>query len=253
LDELYDRLSKLKQLVARLPDPSATTAAAPPAKPVARGVNFITAAQAAVQVKAPTPAATPEVVATPVRRFDFSLIQQACVRTAEKLGKNVVMQGTNVSATAVPDPLKQTVTDVLVQLVRNALAHGIEAPSERIKAGKAEQGKIAVQFAQTPEGYELVFRDDGRGLDFESIRARSISLGRLDATAAAALDARQLAGLIFEPGFSTAAKSSDTAGSGVGLDVVMAAVKRAGGKIAVGTQPGQYTQFRMRFPLQETV
>jgi two-component system, chemotaxis family, sensor kinase CheA len=254
LDELYDRLSKLKQLVARLPDPSLSAAPAVAPKPVARSVNFITATQAAVQVKAPITAVEATAVqatATPVRRFDFSLIQQACVRTAEKLGKNVVMQGTNVNAASVPDPLKQTVTDVLVQLVRNALAHGIETPSERAQSGKAEQGRIAVQFAQTPDGYELVFRDDGRGLDFESIRARSIALGRLDATAAAALDARQLAGLIFEPGFSTAAKSSDTAGSGVGLDVVMAAVKRVGGKIAVGTQPGQYTQFRMRFPLQE--
>jgi two-component system, chemotaxis family, sensor kinase CheA len=249
LDELYDRLSKLKQLVARLPDPSLSAAPAMAPKPIARSVNFITATQAAVKVKAPSIAV--EANAAPVRRFDFSLIQQACVRTAEKLGKNVTMQGTNVNAASVPDPLKQTVTDVLVQLVRNALAHGIETPSERTQLGKAEQGRIAVQFAQTPEGYELVFRDDGRGLDFESIRARSIALGRLDATAAAALDARQLAGLIFEPGFSTAAKSSDTAGSGVGLDVVMAAVKRVGGKIAVGTQPGQYTQFRMRFPLQE--
>ena len=65
------------------------------------------------------------------------------------------------------------------------------------------------------------------------------------------IESRQLVGFIFEPGFSTTIKTGDNAGFGAGLDVVMAAVKRSGGKISVGTQPGLYTQFRVSFPVLE--
>jgi two-component system, chemotaxis family, sensor kinase CheA len=250
LDEVYARLGKLRQLVAKLPDATTTRAeiGQPPSqvRQAAAPSPLIQNFPSSVPAPAPTPMVATPSAAKP--RFDFALIQQACVRTAEKLGKKVAMQGQNLAAEVVPDALKQTMTDVLVQLVRNALAHGIETPAQRLAANKPETGRIQVQWASVEGGHELLFRDDGHGLDFESIRTRAVALNRLSAQAAAALDPRQLAGFIFEPGFSTAAKTNDTAGFGVGLDVVMAAVKRVGGKIAVGTQPGQYTQFRVRFP-----
>jgi two-component system, chemotaxis family, sensor kinase CheA len=250
LDELYDRLNKLRQLVAKIPQPASIQEKAMPnlEKPIVAPVIKPIESSKPATVAPVTHSASPAAPMTALR-FDFALIQQACIRTAEKLGKKVSMQGQNLSAASVPDPLKQTMTDVLVQLVRNALAHGIESPSERLQSGKIDTGQITVQFSALAEGgHELVFRDDGRGLDFESIRERAIQLQRLTPEAARALEPRQLAGFIFEPGFSTAAKANDTAGLGVGLDVVMVAVKKAGGRIAVGTQPGQYTQFRVRFP-----
>ncbi len=182
-------------------------------------------------------------------RFEFALIQQACIRTAEKLGKKVAVRAQNLSAEAVPDRLKQTLTEILVQLIRSSLANGLELPAARTAAGKDETGTLTMTWTElAPSGHELVFRDDGCGLNFEVIRARAIALNRLTAAQAEALELRQLVGFIFESGFSTSIKASDNSGFGVGLDLVMAAAKRVGGKISVGTQPGLYTQFRVSFP-----
>ncbi len=256
LDDLYARLGKLNQLQKKLADafardasvtniaPAYVTGARPvvSAKPAAQPVvqNFQAAPRIDPATAAPTPVRAPS--------FDFNLIQQACLRTAEKLGKRVLVQAKGFDQVEVPAHVKQPLTDVLVQLVRNALAHGVEAPALRTQKGKPAAGTLSVSWQAIEDGYELSFRDDGDGLNFDNIRARAVQLGRMGAEQAAALDPRQLAGLIFEPGFSTAQKSNDSAGQGVGLDVVMAAVKRVGGKVAVGTQPGQYTQFRVRFP-----
>ena len=187
-------------------------------------------------------------------RFEFALIQQACIRTAEKLGKKVTVHAQNLVAEAVPDPLKQTLTEILVQLIRSSLANGIELPAVRTAAGKDATGTLTLTWTELTNGgnaqggYELVFRDDGCGLNFEAIRARALALNRLSATQAEALELRQLVGFIFEPGFSAAIKAGDNSGFGVGLDLVMAAAKRVGGKISVGTQAGLYTQFRVSFP-----
>jgi two-component system, chemotaxis family, sensor kinase CheA len=222
------------------PPATANSTQTAPISPIPAGLNVPHASTVAVQ-----PASAPRVA-----HLDLNLIQQACMRTAEKLGKKVHIVARGFDQIAVPEALKQTVTDVLVQLVRNALAHGVEAPGVRQQKGKDPTGQLFLQWQRVDEGFELTFRDDGDGINFESIRERAVQLGRMDAISAAKLDARQLAGLIFEPGFSTAQKSSELAGQGVGLDVVMAAVKRANGKIAVGTQTGIYTQFRVRFPTQ---
>lgn len=224
LDELYDRLSKLKQLAAKLPAPVSVVAQIPAAaQPVEAGV------------KQDSP-------------LQLDMIRQAVSRTAEKLGKSAELLCSGFDKISIPAPLKQTISDILVHLSRNALAHGIESPAQRTQAGKGAAGKIQAQLIAVADGYEVLFRDDGRGLDFAMIKQRAIAMGKISADQAANVDPRQLAGLIFEPGFSTQAGINESAGHGVGLDVVMAAVKRAGGKIAVGTQQNQYTQFRIKLP-----
>lgn len=189
---------------------------------------------------------------THLQRFEFALIQQACVRTAEKLGKKVTVQAQNLVAEAIPDRLKQPLTEILVQLIRSALANGLELPAVRIAAGKDETGTLTLTWTQLEKGgYELLFRDDGYGLNFDVIRARALALNRLSVDKANTLESRHLVGFIFEPGFSTTIKAGDNAGFGSGLDLVMAVVKRTGGKISVGTQAGLYTQFRVSFPAFE--
>ena len=195
------------------------------------------------------PAPTSGIAPTRSLRFEFALIQQACIRTAEKLGKKVAISAQNLVAEAIPDRLKQPLTEILVQLIRSSLANGLELPAVRAAVGKNETGTLNLTWTELANGgYELVFRDDGCGLNFDLIRARALALNRLSATQLEALESRQLVGFIFEPGFSASITTGDNAGFGVGLDLVMAAVKRAGGKISVGTQPGLYTQFRVSFP-----
>ena len=279
LDELYDCLHKLSALLAQLPDSNSkfldslaensNVQSQPLALPVEHFKPADPKAQPseALNVGAQTfspntandtasnaplttvTAALDSVANAPPARFEFALIQQACIKTAEKLGKKVTVHAQNLTRETVPDRLKQTLTEILVQLIRSSLANGIELPAARAAAGKDETGTLSLVWTELSDGgYEFVFRDDGCGLNFETIRARALALNRLTAAQTQALEQRQLVGFIFEPGFAIANKAGDNAGFGVGLDLVMAAAKRAGGKISVGTQIGQYTQFRISFP-----
>lgn len=215
--------------------------------------NAVPATQPTIEIShASTTAPAPRNADTHLQRFEFALIHQACIRTAEKLGKKVVVNAQNLVAEAIPDRLKQPLTEILVQLIRSSLANGLELPAVRIAAGKDETGTLTLTWKELENSdYELLFREDGYGLNFEFIRARALALNRLSADKATTLESRQLLGFIFEPGFSTMIKSGDNAGFGSGLDLVMAVIKRTGGKISVGTQPGLYTQFRVSFPALE--
>lgn len=280
LDELYDCLHSLGALLAQLPYTNKgltaalavdTAAEAPPpaflveqtepqAEPTtsdarisdapapreARPETINTLSSLPLVEPAPEIASVPKASSA---RFEFALIQQACIRTAEKLGKKVAVRAQNLSSETVPDRLKQTLTEILVQLIRSSLAHGLELPGARTAAGKDETGTLSLIWTELADGgYELVFRDDGCGLNFEIIRARALALNRLTVQQAQTIEQRQLVGFIFEPGFATAIKAADSAGFGAGLDMVMATAKRVGGKISVGTQAGLYTQFRITFP-----
>jgi signal transduction histidine kinase len=185
----------------------------------------------------------------PQRHSAWDMALDLTQRAAQSLGKQVKLEMRGLDDAMVPEHLRQPLLDVLLQLVRNAVAHGIEMPQERTRAGKAPAGKLDASFSRAADGsFEFSFRDDGRGIDFERIRQRAVSLGKMSAEQAQQLQPRQLAALIFEPGFSTADLPGDTAGRGVGLDLVRDRIKRLGGQVGVGTGPGQYTQFKVRLP-----
>jgi len=131
-------------------------------------------------------------------------------------------------------------------MLRNAIAHGIEPPAERRRAGKPEEGAVRIRVAR--EATEVVVRvsDDGRGLDREMVRKRAIERGLLRADARPSDD--QLLALITQPGFSTASTVTQLAGRGVGMDVVANEIKQLGGSLAVESQPGQGTTFVLRLP-----
>jgi len=137
----------------------------------------------------------------------------------------------------------------LLHLVRNALDHGIEPGAVRREAGKPETGLL--RLAVTREGDQVVvaLADDGAGIDTARVRATAVERGLLDRDAAAALDEMQAMRLIFAPGFSTAATISTVSGRGVGMDAVKAAIDRLGGRVEIGSVPGQGTTIRLRLPL----
>lgn len=132
-------------------------------------------------------------------------------------------------------------------LLRNCIAHGIETPAERAALGKAPIGEI--QLALSQQGNEIVIdmSDDGAGLNHERIRARAEEQGLL--APGQPIDERQLAQLIFAPGFSTAREVTAVAGRGVGMDVVKAETISLGGRIELQSTPGQGTRFRIFLPL----
>lgn len=156
---------------------------------------------------------------------------------------------TDLAALArLPDSARQALKDVAIQLVRNAVVHGIERPTERASAAKPEQGTISVALRATESGqYEFIVRDDGCGLQLERIRAALAKSGRYRPEELRSLDERALVMKIFEPGFSTVSgQAGRDAGRGVGLDVVKARLAEVRAQIRIATQSGRYTEFRIQ-------
>ncbi|MGA9333147.1 MAG: Hpt domain-containing protein [Rudaea sp.] len=131
-------------------------------------------------------------------------------------------------------------------MLRNAMAHGIEAPDERIAANKPGEGAVTIQVSR--EATEVVLRvsDDGRGMDRDAIRQKAIERGLLKPDAQ--LSDRDLYGFILETGFSTAEQVTQLAGRGVGMDVVHNEIKQLGGSLAIDSTRGSGTTFIIRLP-----
>ncbi len=136
-------------------------------------------------------------------------------------------------------------------LLRNSVAHGIEAPAARAKAGKEVGGVVTVTVAQAGNEVAVEFADDGGGLDLVRIRQRAVERGLLAADAVAS--EADLAQLVFKPGFSTAETVTELAGRGVGLDVVRAEVNAMGGRIETQSDAGKGTRFKLLLPLTTAV
>ena len=136
-------------------------------------------------------------------------------------------------------------------LLRNSVAHGIEAPEARTAAGKDPAGIITVTVAQAGNEVAVEFADDGAGLDLARIRQRAQERGLLAADAQPADD--ELRQLIFRPGFSTAETVTELAGRGVGMDVVRSEVNAMGGRVETQSESGRGTRFKLLLPLTTAV
>lgn len=131
-----------------------------------------------------------------------------------------------------------------IQLIRNAVVHGIETPTERQAKGKSAQGHVGVQLSLLPSGgATLKVRDDGAGLNAARIKAKLLAFKWYTPEQLEQLSERQITSHIFKPGFSTADDISEHAGRGVGLDAVYAQVRELGGQIRVQTASGLGTEF----------
>ena len=170
---------------------------------------------------------------------------------AERLHKKVELVYQGVDLGTLSPILRETLNSVVNQLVRNALAHGVELPAERRKRGKPEKARLSVYVSDLGDGFlELSFRDDGAGIDLDKVMQTAVASGRVTTEMAAMLDARRLTMMIFEPGFSTRDRADMDAGRGVGLDAVKDVVSRHGGRIRVGSTRGEYCHFRVQLPLR---
>ena len=132
-------------------------------------------------------------------------------------------------------------------MLRNALAHGVESPATRVKAGKPEAGRIVLTLRQEANEIALVLSDDGGGLDLERLHQKAIEKSIVSATQQ--LSDAEKAQLIFASGLSTAEAVTELAGRGVGMDVVRNEIATIGGRIDISTARGQGTSFTVYLPL----
>jgi chemotaxis protein histidine kinase CheA len=131
-------------------------------------------------------------------------------------------------------------------MARNAIDHGIEDEIERVAAGKDNTGTIQFKFFKEKDKYKVSVGDDGRGLNFDSIRKTAVKKGLLPEKDE--YTKQEILRVLFSPNFSTKESADTISGRGVGLDVVMEEVKNLGGAISVVTQDANGTRFTISLP-----
>ena len=155
----------------------------------------------------------------------------------------VVMIG---EETGVDRAVQDKAFEPLLHVVRNAVAHGIESPADRIRAGKPAAGRVTLEARREGNTLVIVVRDDGKGLDDEAIADKARRLGWLGPDEQPSRE--RLHALIFQPGFSTRSQANAISGRGVGMDVVAREVERLRGTVDLASQPGRGTQLTLRLP-----
>ena len=136
-------------------------------------------------------------------------------------------------------------------MLRNAVAHGVEAADVRAQSGKPAIGTITIQVNQESNDVSVTFSDDGGGLHLDKIRAKAIANGVISSSDTLTDD--DAANLIFTAGFSTADQVTELSGRGVGMDVVRSEVSSLGGRIETSTVLGTGTNFKLILPLTTAV
>ena len=143
----------------------------------------------------------------------------------------------------------ESIKDPLTHIVRNSVDHGIESPADRIAAGKPAEGRLLLRAFHEGGLVNIEIADDGGGIDPTKLKAKALEKNVITADRAARMTDREVVNLVFEAGFSTAAKVTNVSGRGVGMDVVRSNVEKIGGSVDVQSKLGQGTTLRIKIPL----
>jgi two-component system chemotaxis sensor kinase CheA len=165
---------------------------------------------------------------------------------SKQLGKKITLEISGADA-ELDKTMVERLADPLLHIVRNAMDHGIEPVTDRLRVGKPEEGLLRLHAHHESGCIVVEISDDGRGLDPAKLRAKAIDRGLVAADSE--LSDAECHQLIFAPGFSTAAEVTNLSGRGVGMDVVKRSLELLRGDIEIESRVGRGTLFRMRLPL----
>ncbi len=168
---------------------------------------------------------------------------------SKEVGKNVEVNFKNDKNLSIPEKYVEPFKDVMIQLIRNSIIHGIETPSARITAGKVIKGEIGIELDKTASD-DLVIRyhDDGAGLDLQEIKVKALDRGIVMGFELEKMSDQELVELIFLEGFSTSEKSNKHAGRGQGMHLVKSIVADHGGTYALTYEKGKSFGITITFP-----
>ncbi|HDK38003.1 MAG TPA: response regulator, partial [Thiolapillus brandeum] len=174
-----------------------------------------------------------------------SRLQRVVRQTAQNLGKKAELDVLGAEG-EIDRTILNRIMGPLEHLLRNAVAHGIEPPKQRVAGEKPAVGKVTLVLSREGTEVVLTISDDGAGLDCEAIRHKAIANGLLEADAEVNEDA--LYQFILQPGFTTATEVTQVAGRGVGMDAVVSEIKQLGGSLEILSQQGRGSSFVIRLP-----
>jgi signal transduction histidine kinase len=244
LDNLYEQFASLKSLTiaagpTREPDAAAN---APPVTET--GTQIISAPKFTPEMMDPKAAARPYRTAR-AGSLD-STLQALTDHVAQEHNKQVVLETSGLEL--IPPRYQTAIKNIAIQLIRNAVMHGIETPEARAAANKTVRGTLRLDFKTRRDTFDLLFEDDGRGLDPDEVRAVAVQRGVVSSETAARLRDREAIKLIFKSRYTTLASSAEDVAHGAGMSLVRRYVHDAGGKIALASLPGHETRFKVSFP-----
>ncbi|MGA9045658.1 chemotaxis protein CheW [Sulfuricurvum sp.] len=167
---------------------------------------------------------------------------------SRELNKKIELEITG-EETELDKSIVEEIGDPLVHIIRNSCDHGIETPDVRLSSGKEETGTIHLKAYH--EGNHIVIQiiDDGKGLDADMLKQKSIEKGIITEKEAEGMSEKEAFGLIFRPGFSTAAQVTSVSGRGVGMDVVKTNIEKLNGMIDIDSEVGKGTSMKLKIPL----
>jgi len=170
------------------------------------------------------------------------LVRELATKTAKKVRLEMAGENTEVDRSII-----ERLGDPLTHIIRNSIDHGIEAPADRLTAGKAEEGTIRLSAEHRGGRIVIEIKDDGAGINSERVLQKAKDRGLVSADATLSDD--EINNLIFLPGFSTAEKVSDISGRGVGMDVVRRNIQDVGGRISLKSDRGRGMTIQLALPL----
>jgi two-component system chemotaxis sensor kinase CheA len=176
----------------------------------------------------------------------FNRFQRVVHDVSRELGKDIRLQ-VNGEDAELDKTVVEKIGDPLTHLVRNAMDHGIEPLETRLARGKPAHGTVALNAYHESGSIVIEVSDDGGGLRRERILAKAIERGL--AEPGRSYSDKEIFGLIFEPGFSTAEQVTNLSGRGVGMDVVKRNIVALRGSVEIASTEGKGTTVTVRLPL----
>ncbi len=178
----------------------------------------------------------------------FPALERAVRDAAETLGKQVAFH-TSGREQRLESHVLSAIGEALAHLVRNAVAHGIESPQDRLARGKPVCGEVRLKIARQADRILFTCSDDGSGIDVDAVRRAAVDRGVISAASAAVLSPADALELIFSPGVTTSASLNEVAGRGIGLEVVREVAGRFRGRVGARTDVGIGTSVEIEVPV----
>jgi chemotaxis protein histidine kinase CheA len=188
----------------------------------------------------------------PKRRYEQQMLIQSLNNLVKQLGKDhqkdIDLDTSAFKSEEMPQKHKLVLKDAIVQLIRNAAAHGIELPEVRKTAGKPAKGKITISSFKENKRFGIRLRDDGCGLQIQKIKEKVVASGKWPKEEIEQWSKGRIIDTIYSSGISTSDDVDMHAGRGVGLAGVKEKLSQRQGAIAVSFEEGAYTEFTILLP-----
>jgi two-component system, chemotaxis family, sensor kinase CheA len=251
LDQLYGQFAQLRSLTSQVSPAAEPDTVFPETRVTENGTQIIEAPRFLAEMAQKSAESHTPAAPRAHRMAQAGSLESTLTALTELVAlehrKTVILDCTGMQL--VPPRYQSTIKNVAIQLIRNAVMHGVEPPAARTGVGKPAHGTLQLEFRAMPDqSFELHFQDDGCGLDPDKVRATAVAKGLLTEEAAARLRDRQLIKLIFKSGYTTLDSAPGEAPHGTGMSLVRRYVHEAGGKIALATLLGHETRFKVTLP-----